>query len=227
MNSCSFCLEFSLNNSGNLYSEISKQNSPYKSRVLFETNHWVVVPTLGCMVPGYLLIVSKSHFISVSVIPGCAIVELNNIIDLIKVMFKEVYNLNALVFEHGPYSSINKGPSCVDHAHVHIVPFFDVDFDLVFSSEFYQVYNPINFIEMQKIARELKSSYLFVRDYRLKNYLVFGDNIPSQYMRKMIASRIGFPDKWNWVDYVFLDNIYITIDTFKIKFDQCVCNENL
>lgn len=215
LNKCSFCSEFHSDPVGDLFFKIVKDFSDDTSRILHETEHWVVVPTIGSIIPGYLLVVSKVHYTSVSAMPDSTYFELNEIIKNIKSLFGILYKQKTLVFEHGAISSTNKGPCCVDHAHVHVVPFSDIVIYPTLEKELGPFYYPNSFLEIKKKVNETNLPYLFFQDTDGAQYLTFGESIPSQYLRKFIASYTVYPDRWNWLEYPFLDNIFDTINTFK------------
>ena len=64
---CKFCEKFGEASGGNQIAD----------HVLFESANFVVVPTVGSIIPGWLLVVPRSHFLSVgstSVVPKTRVV---------------------------------------------------------------------------------------------------------------------------------------------------------
>ena len=89
---------------------------------LYETEHFAVIPSLGSIVEGWLLIIPKEHYLSYGYIESQALLdELKKLIDYVGGIVKQVYG-DYVIFENGAYCS-NKLVGCgVDYAHIHIVP---------------------------------------------------------------------------------------------------------
>ena len=87
---------------------------------MFESDNFVVFPSLGQIVEGYLLIAPKKHYIGVSGIPKELYPELEEVCKKVRNKLSEVYCV-PLFFEHGPHKE-SKGGCCIDHAHIHAVP---------------------------------------------------------------------------------------------------------
>jgi len=91
--------------------------------ILYETDHFFITPTLGCMnIPGYLLLLSKECFKGMGSLPESLHQELEEVTQYAKARLKEVYNKDVQIFEHGPKVCDVHGGACLDHAHLHIVP---------------------------------------------------------------------------------------------------------
>ena len=69
LNNCVFCEEFQCQS-------FILKNEDFGNRVLYETENFKVLPGLGHIMEGYLLIVSKDHYISVGELPGKLFKEL-------------------------------------------------------------------------------------------------------------------------------------------------------
>lgn len=90
-------------------------------RILWETEHFLVVPSKGGFVPGWLMLIPKMHVLSMAQLPSSLSIEF-------EALFAEVcYQLQcafgvATAFEHGA-SQPNTTFGCgIDHAHLHVVP---------------------------------------------------------------------------------------------------------
>ena len=121
---CEFCTEF-----GDSGDEQVKAQTLFRTlfpdqpnRILLQTDHFLVVPGLGQISEGYLLVITKSHSTSMAEIPSALDDELQNTIEICCSVLSEVYGNPCAIFEHGG-SKVRKGPACcVDHAHVHLLP---------------------------------------------------------------------------------------------------------
>ena len=90
-------------------------------QVLHETDHFVVVPTVGALVEGWLLIITKQPYLCMGGMPTGEFHELSSLKELVCSVLSECYG-DITVFEHGP-SQPGQGVGCgVDHAHLHVLP---------------------------------------------------------------------------------------------------------
>ena len=117
--------------------------SEVSSRKLFETENFVVLPSVGQIVEGYLLIMPKSHATSIANMD----LELFDELEYVYAQTEKILETNysrPIFFEHGVcrtgYDYFNG--CCVDHAHIHAVP-VQVD-----------------------VAEELKREFRFTRDQK-------------------------------------------------------------
>lgn len=88
MTSCTFCDEFQggvRNDFYNLYGGSPRQ------RVIFETARFVVVPSIGQLVEGYLLILPKKHFLSLGRMPVEWFLDLENLNLEIRELLRKTY----------------------------------------------------------------------------------------------------------------------------------------
>lgn len=205
---CPFCVEL-LTPLKSIWNN-KKGNLPL-NRIIFENEHWVVMPPLGSFVVGGLLVLTKEHYQSCAVCPKDVLVSLERILSRIQVVLKEVYNKDALLFEHGPSSCGTKGACCVDHAHINIFP---VDFDIW--SQLPDFPTKIAIKHSTDILQLSGQEYIWLFDSQY-NYAYPVSGVPSQYIRSLITKNYGFPERWNWQDYLGLDEIQKTMSDLKGK----------
>ena len=97
-------------------------HSKIENTIIEETNNFYIVPTLGSLVDGYVLIVTKRHINSMSELNDIELNEYQNIITKYQNVFKKIYNKTPIVFEHGtPNQNSEIKANSVTHAHTHIV----------------------------------------------------------------------------------------------------------
>ena len=189
-------------------------NDEFFNQTLFESTHFKVIPSLGSLVEGWLLILPKMHFISLGAINDYYLYEeLEVLIDKICAIVKKEYG-DYIVFEHGPARENSVVGCGVDYAHLHIVP---IKIDLIHYS--HTQLEGCSWSKVQNINSTADfynqdKPYLFVQD-RLENLFIgTAPEIPSQAFRKIIAEHLGIPDKYDWKQYPFLSNIRRTIEKF-------------
>lgn len=188
-----------------------------KSNVLYESDNFFVVPTIGSMkINGYLLICSKKHFISIGNTPEEYEAEINDILNLTRKILIEKYNQRIIVFEHGPKLKCNKGGGCIDHAHLHLIP---TPVDIVnFLNKKFNLEEINNFNKIREIYNKQEKSYIYIENHDLKKYVIELEfSIPSQYLRQIIASELKI-NNWDWRINPDHETFKETIEDLKGKF---------
>jgi len=188
---------------------------PIYDEILFEIDDCVVTPTLGSILPYWLLVIPRraSHNFDQwrrdqGIEPG---VVVKNVLHRCSVSTKR-----AFWFEHGavtPNSLISCG---VDHAHLHIVvdaPFSFHEFIVAVRSA-----APISWQtgEVERLYPNLAGdkSYFVAANFDTgllaEGVEVFG----SQFFRRVIAGLVGNPESWNYQTHAFADNARKTVLAF-------------
>jgi hypothetical protein len=168
---------------------------------------------LGCFIQGGLLILKEKHFSCCSMIDAEMASSMDSLISRTHEILQKEYKKNILFFEHGPGSCGSKGACCVDHAHINIFP---VDFDIWdFLPSFTRGRKIFSVFELHEFENE---EYLWLFDNN-KNFAFPVSGIPSQFIRTIIAKKMSFPHRWNWQDYLGLDEIKKTMEDLKGKWE--------
>lgn len=212
---CPFCEEYLHPNVSQFYVEIGKKIG-CESRVLLETEHWYVIPTLGSLTVGYVLLVAKEHHLSLANLSKELLGEMLQLKKNVEELLYNKLGMHCLSFEHGVTNAVSKGANSVDHVHVHILPFpkpiwqnivFDipqVHFEVVSS------YTEL-FSNWQK---KTPNSYLLFQDTdQAIYYFPDASNMPSQLFRKCLAPYLK-ADHWDWHNETYSNNITKTIELF-------------
>lgn len=206
MEGCAFC--------NDLHRGESAQES-IANRILHETENFLVFPSLGQIVEGYLLIASKAHYISIGAMPSGLYDEFDGMKEKVKKVLTENYSV-PLFFEHGAASKYKRAGCCIEHMHLHAVP---VQMNITdFLAEHFE-HIRINSYESLKEAYKKEISYLYVEDNDGERHLFpVREAVPSQYIRKVIASRLGMPERWDWRVYQGMEEIKNTLKKLNGKF---------
>ena len=180
-------------------------SSKIENTVIYEGKYFYVLPSVGSLVDGYILIVSKRHVKSSVCLNKFEMNEYKYLISKYQNIFKNIYGKTPIIFEHGTYNSYSA--SSVVHAHTHIVN--------------------INFSDEKNILK--KYNFFKINDFDLikkdRNYVKYinGENIYvsydfpliSQFMRILIAKEVGISNKFDWRKERFDSNIISTIRRIK------------
>jgi diadenosine tetraphosphate (Ap4A) HIT family hydrolase len=193
---CRFCPEIDNNY---LYSEFHNLvGADFGSRIILTSTNFVVFPAIGQIVPGYLLIVPKSHYLSVGYLPEGLFNELETLVREIRQKLEDVYGCKPIFFEHGNLSDSKKAGCCVDHAHIHAVP---VEIDL--RADIQKLY-PERKIEHLTELRgfvEHQIPYIFFQNANGERFAYDAKLVVSQFLRILLSNKLGFPERWDWRAY--------------------------
>lgn len=168
-------------------------------RPLYSSPSFVAVPSLGALVPGWLLIVPRRAVLNLRDLTPDEWKEFDDFVLQVSEKLK-AFNNPIYQFEHG---SIERGSlmGCgADQAHLHLVP---LDFDLLrvaklaggSDMEWERVTAPKSIGESLPSAGE----YIAIRDPRTSDCLVGASRKPqSQWVRRVIAKQIGDETAWDY-----------------------------
>jgi diadenosine tetraphosphate (Ap4A) HIT family hydrolase len=192
------------------------------NKVLFETENFVVLPSLGSLIEGWLLVVPKKHVINLSLLEKIQYVELENIVSNLEYCLGSFYG-NCVLFEHGPRYLGSKAGCGVDYAHLHILP---TKFDLMIGiNKFLNIeYNWLELSKLSEIAsfKNRSKDYLYYRNQNGKHFITLSSQIPSQLFRQVLAYYLNTPEKYDWKLYPENEKVQGTINKLS---DIAVSNE--
>jgi diadenosine tetraphosphate (Ap4A) HIT family hydrolase len=207
---CDICSELQKDKKAYFY---STYESSISNRIIHETENLYVIPSIGQIVEGYLLIVPKNHYLSIGQMPVKLIAEVEEMKEYVYKHLSKLYK-PPIFFEHG---SIRETGGCgVYHAHIHAVPCGHIEGILAQISERFNVQQIESMLELIKYV-DLDKSYIYFEDCNMNKYSFEVDEIPSQYFRKILAELIS-NEKWDWHSYKYNDDklhkTYFTIKNF-------------
>ena len=178
--------------------------SKEENHILDETDNFIVIPSIGSLVPGWLMVVPKRFYINSLSYPRDVYQEYVYILEKTrKIIFKKYATWT--IFENGSVKKASIGCG-VNYAHTHILP---LEFNLIatvdenigsYSSE-HTSYHP--FVYVKNMYSE---KYFFVEDKE------------SQFIRKIIAHNLQIDDKYDYSTYPFYENIDTTIKSLSHSF---------
>ena len=167
------------------------------------------MPSVGSLVDGYLLIVSKRHVNSMANLSENEKKEYEFSINKYRNLFKKIYNKFPIIFEHGsPILNSNMKASSVIHAHSHIVNHNFIDENSIIKKLKFKEMNNLKFLSKDK-------NYIMYINSENKYYITNDFKPISQILRKIIAKDLGYENMFDWKEYKFLENIYSTIKKVK------------
>jgi diadenosine tetraphosphate (Ap4A) HIT family hydrolase len=207
---CDFCNEFS-GDPQNTFNRIYRHD--LVSRVLFRSKEFVVVPSLGQITEGHLLLLPIKHFTAFGELPESLLEEFTGLANNVAATITEGYG-SSVAFEHGVRPG-GSGGCGIYHAHLHAVPLANAT-DPVDALKLRFPYTELTRLdEISKRSAGL-SSYLLYQDSHTRLYLFDTGPLPSQYMRKLLADALESED-WDWRTAGIEQRLLATMKRFSDK----------
>jgi diadenosine tetraphosphate (Ap4A) HIT family hydrolase len=165
-----------------------------------------VLPSLGQIVEGYLLIMPKGHYRSFALLDEELFEEAESVYSETEAILRRTYT-RPIFYEHGMGYSASGNGCCVDHAHIHAIP---VSLSLFARLE--QEFEWSNIQKLEDLSRMVKGThYLFVQDSSQQKRVYYASNVKAQYIRHIVAEQLGTPDKGDWMLYPGVEEVLNTI----------------
>lgn len=196
---CDFCAEFH----GNPENRFHKIYGPSVSRILLRKAGFIVLPTIGQIFEGSLLILPERH------IERIASLNQGQLADCMHVLDHAVTEVSKygvpIVFEHGA-TSCSQGGCGIYHAHIHVVP---LPSGTKATCEDLMPHSPYEvFPAIHEAYRGLTNinEYLLLRDTTgtVATLCVSPEIkhlVPSQVFRQRLQENFGLKQPWDWRAY--------------------------
>lgn len=205
---CPFCAELE-NDPSSVFA--TKMGDRLPSRVVYEDEHFIVLPPLGQFMEGGLLVLTRRHIPSMAHLLPAEFEHLESLLTAIRRTLVKNWGVDPLIFEHGPAPEWSKGVCCVDHAHLNIFParvrlhpHLEKRMSL-----------PVKTISELAKLRRAEFGYLFVQENDGTRRAYDGRDVPTQLVRRFITLQLGIPDRWHWHDYLGCDELVATCNALK------------
>lgn len=194
INNCTICAEIEGNKDNNLcYAVFNKKIDS----IIKETKKFAVIPSIGPLVEGHILMVSKKHYPSMGALPKKLIPEMLKLKKDCQSALLKIYHKKSICFEHGVVDSNpgKKAGCCVDHLHLHIIP---AEIDIIDEMKKNFRAEKINSFNQLADKFQKKTPYLFYEDNDEEKYVFNAPLVISQYLRMIVADKLGVIDRWDW-----------------------------
>lgn len=195
-NTCCICSQIAGISENDLISKLLGEEE-YLRRVILESKHFAVIPSLGPIAPGHVLLCPKEHYRSFAALPHTFQKEFRSVTEEITELLERTYHQHVHFFEHGMASGSYRTVCTVEHAHLHIVPTAADVIENVTEHPNWQV------IEGDVAGSDMitgGAEYLYYRSPAGigRIALAVADGFDSQYLRRIFAAALGKADSWNW-----------------------------
>jgi ATP adenylyltransferase len=175
-----------------------------------ETERLVGVPSVGPLVPGWLLALPREHRLNFAEAMDRSAgidLELTRLAERWEALFGPL-----TWFEHGPKVPGSDVGCSIDHAHMHLVPLGDLNLLHAARDQLDGIhFSPVESLSEVRDAITRDCSYLYIRLPDGTQWLAASNSIPSQSLRRVIASEQGCAEEWDWKRYSGPDLLSETI----------------
>jgi diadenosine tetraphosphate (Ap4A) HIT family hydrolase len=209
---CDFCNEFS-GKPANAFHRIYAGDP--ESRTLFQSAEFAVIPSIGQIAEGYLLLLPRRHTKALGDLSARELDELATISQSAGEILTKEYGPYVL-FEHGTRSE-GVGGCGIYHAHLHATPLVKVSDPVGTLRARFPYEEMTNLREIGNRSAGLPS-YLFYQDSETRGYLFNTGPLASQYVRKLLADAMG-ERVWNWREVGREERLLATIRRLSHHFD--------
>jgi len=182
------------------------QTKKYNSK-LFETENFIIIPALGPLCVGHVMVTSKYHQQNLLSSTKNLWKEYDEIISIVTKINQKYYS-NLLEAEHGGFENYNSG-ACINHTHINLIPNFG-NIENIFA----KLLTPLQSASNISDIKSYNKPYVSIRG-NSKNIKIYdGMNLPSQFIRRVIANYLGY-NTWEWGKYYKLNDVSKTINLWK------------
>ncbi len=209
---CTFCNEVS--GSDTVYYELGIASSR-NDYILHETESFIVVPCVGALTDWYILIVPRKHVLSSGWLGENERAELRSLTDDLVSKLRGRTGKDVVVFEHGSYSFRDKGGSCHDHSHVHVVVTERPVADFVeLVSQHVDFSSCEDWIaSAAELVSERHRSYLAIESH-LGSMIATANQAPSAFFRKALVAWLGGePGEHDWLVFPHTERLQAMLAT--------------
>lgn len=191
---CVFCGEFA-------------NHSPRSNRILWESEGFNLLPSIGSLTPGYLLLMPKRHIKSFAELDHDELLAALDIAEQARRVVSQEFG-PAIVAEHGPGALGSRSSACCDHAHWHLIPCNPYSVSLAYE---HAGGSPAILNDITHLRQWNGKSYLFLSP--LKHvFWVWNqsEEFTSQFVRRVCAKILGVEELYDWAVFPFEENMILT-----------------
>lgn len=203
---CSYCAELNSLSEESYFLLFVSEFIKNKSRYLFESEDFIVFPSVGALVPGHILVVPKRHTTAMAYLDRIEISNFKNIIRILSGILGKIYDKNVICMEHGAIKLNHSTGICVDHAHIHLLPT-----NLPILKLVQLKMNKVCLHELNKL-QNICNEYILVSQGIENFFYSVVDKIPSQFLRKIVFDEEKLSGNWNWKEDQRVSIMQQTID---------------
>lgn len=178
---------------------------------LFQSEDYVTAPSLGAIIPGWLIVVPKASALNFRCIGSQGLKAELAVAEALAHL--KLQPTDIIWFEHGPAEFGSVVGCGADYAHIHILirPSFSFN-ELVAAAEHMagETFLSAKSADVYT-ALQVTASYIVVGQAGEARHLANVERLGSQFMRRVIASLSGTRDEWDYKKFPHNANIIETV----------------
>jgi diadenosine tetraphosphate (Ap4A) HIT family hydrolase len=198
------------------FKEAQSEIIPFSNRIIFSSNDFFCVPSLGQIVEGYCLIFPYREVLNLSILDSYEKQDLLKVVHKLNEILTEKYG-PTIIFEQGAIEEKSKVGCGVDIAHLHIVPNFEVENVINrLDSKYQKISFHNSLMEWLTTLSPAQRPYMMIGS--LNGPIItydYGEKRESQVIRKILASIAPGHPKWDWRASGTEKRLWRTFDTLR------------
>lgn len=181
--------------------------------LLIETETAVVMPSIGALTLGHVLVSPKRHLRSAAACEGYEQTDLRALIEETSAWITRLSPDPVHIFEHGSSAAHNGPVACsVEHAHVHVIP---AAVDISDALPAVASWTPMRADRSELLGVTNGDEYLFYESPAGERFLAMTKvGFQSQLLRRVFAEALGPEIDWNWRREPARDRVQKTVELF-------------
>lgn len=181
--------------------EFCNTNNEISEKVIYETDYFRIVIDRSYITEGHVMIISKSHYGCVGELPKGLLNELIECKNFASQILMEKYKTAILFYEHGRAGSClskedSNGVLDCNHQHFHLVPSENINLDKLIDVNLER--KEINLSEIGDYYEKYGAYLYFEEAGKGIFYIPHDVEIPPHYLRTLISSALGVPERADW-----------------------------
>jgi len=199
---CAICKE--LRGSQQTRISLALEDENVSNAVLVLSDLFAVIPSVGPLVRGHALVVTRRHSSNIlASLDESGYSEFREVCRQYSDWSKNAgaSDTRLLCFEHGSRCSTEQMLCSTGHGHVHLLPLQNNESTRVLEALAKQGFKVKDFHELCGVAEHFKQYVtafsIGPQQQNLQGVVRDGSNVPSQYLRRVIAEVLGLP-QWDW-----------------------------
>lgn len=190
--SCCFCAELS-----GAQTEFHDLYPVFRSRVVLDTPGFVVMPSLGQLAPGHMLLVPRNHVTSFGELSRAQRTEALHLYSTLRATLSRLFS-PVVSFEHGSPRGVLSGGCGIVHAHVHFVPLGWHNAEPPSpAGDGWRENHTNGWLDHATVLSEQDAGYLMWHGPEGLPHLEAAPHVPSQHLRRHVAQLLG-EGAWDW-----------------------------
>lgn len=185
----------------------SDPNRPF-SRLIRRTSVLDVISGLGCLLPGYLLLVPRCHVNSSGELSDEEMHHFWSVAWKMAEQIAKQFGHQVVIVEHGSSGDAElHGRACISHAHVHLFPISTFASPQAFAPN--GSFQTCGLSELRLLSQQ-RRNYYYCAWQPDSGLLVADPELRSQHARRIWAVSLGRRDEWDWAAFPFRENCRAT-----------------